>query len=170
MILHGVPCNLKMSLTKIYATVGAVYEDLTGEKCATFVNQSMVTIMASCRQEDIGNLTTKSMEMMSHFHSWTACHCKNPDGCQCFALTRWHSRQHDIKYVVSPHSYPKVKLSQVYVHLLDTRMCLVRYTMGLCHDQFLNSIGWQNINVSHVYKNAIWFHWITYLSNLQGST
>jgi len=41
-------------------------------KCADFVNLSTTTQMASCPLEVFGKLVTKSMKMLSHFHSGTS--------------------------------------------------------------------------------------------------
>jgi len=56
------------------------YRMLMGIKCADFVNLSMITQIESWFVGVFGKLDTKSIAMLSHFHSGTSKDCKNPDG------------------------------------------------------------------------------------------
>jgi len=53
---------------------------LIGMKCADFVSLSTITQIASCPFEVFGKLVTKSMDILSHFHSGTSKGVNNPAG------------------------------------------------------------------------------------------
>ena len=76
-IALGNPCNLKIYFMKIFAMASALYVDLAGIKCDSFVNVSTTTMMESCCIQVIGNLVIKSMEITSHFHFGTGKGCNN---------------------------------------------------------------------------------------------
>lgn len=90
-IFFGTPCNLTTSLMNTYAMSLAEKVDLTGMKCATFVNLSTITIMESCYIIVFGKLVMKCMEMTSHFHSRISIGCSSSPGCLHFAFTCWQS-------------------------------------------------------------------------------
>ena len=66
----------------------AVIVSLTGRKWATFENWSMTTKIASLPFWDLGRPVTKSIWILSHFHSGIGSGCRSPAGFWCSALTR----------------------------------------------------------------------------------
>jgi hypothetical protein len=69
-----------------YAITG--YFTLTGRKWAIFVSRSMITQMESYPFVVLGNTTTKSMLISSHFHVVIGKDCNGPAVFICMALTR----------------------------------------------------------------------------------
>ena len=67
-MLDGTPCNLTVSL--MYREVNFSKENLIlmGIKCADLVNLSTTTQIESKPLGVLGSPTTKSMEILSHFH------------------------------------------------------------------------------------------------------
>ena len=65
----GTLCNLTISSTYNWANLSNESSLLTGRKCADFVSLSTITHMASCCLQVLGSPITKSIVILSHFHT-----------------------------------------------------------------------------------------------------
>jgi hypothetical protein len=92
--------------------------------------------MASFYLFEVGNQVMKSMEMVSHFHSRIGRGCNNLVGCQCSALTCWHSMHFgQILGYVFLHSKPIELSPSGHDHLLVSWMTRVG---SLCSSSSMN--------------------------------
>ena len=85
----GTPWSLMISTTYNLAYLSVEYVTLTGRKCADLVNQSIITQIESKPRVHLGNPTTKSMVMCSHFYTEIGRLCNKPVGLWCSILTYW---------------------------------------------------------------------------------
>ena len=65
----GTQCNLTISSTYNQASLSNGSSLLTGRKCEDFISLSTITHMASCCLRVLGSLVTKSIVILSHFHT-----------------------------------------------------------------------------------------------------
>ena len=65
----GTPCNLTISSTYNSANLSNRSSLLTGRQCTDFVSLSTITHMASCCLRVLGSTVTKSIVILSHFHT-----------------------------------------------------------------------------------------------------
>ena len=86
----GTPCNLTIS--EIYKDANLSKESICciGKKCADLVSQSTITHTALCFWNIHGNSITKSIIILSYFHSSIFNDCDFSAGAWCSAFTCWH--------------------------------------------------------------------------------
>jgi len=94
-MLEGTPCNLTTSLMYSWANLIIDILRFMAKKCALLVSRSTMTQMVSCPLKVCGRWVTKSIEMLSHFHTGTSKGCIIPPGLWCSTFTFWQVRQAD---------------------------------------------------------------------------
>ena len=100
-ILKGTPCCLNISYMYLFASASVDCPTLKGMKWALLVSQSMITHIALFPLGLLGRPTTKSMVILSHFHSGIGSGCSSPAVLWCSALTCWHTRQRTTNRAIS---------------------------------------------------------------------
>ena len=95
------PCNLTISLIYYWAYWSILYVDFTGRKWVDLVNLSTITHMKLYPFCVLGNPSTKSIVMCSHFHSGINKGFNNPDGLWCSILTCWQVRHSATNFAIS---------------------------------------------------------------------
>jgi len=87
------------------------------KKCALLVNRSIITQMVSCLLKVRGRWVTKSMEMLSHFHTGISKGCRFPLGFWCSTFAFWQVRQADTNCATSFFipCHQKVSLRSWYI-------------------------------------------------------
>ena len=92
-ITFGTPCNLNIYFMKIYTMLTNLKLDLTGIKWVALLNWSTMTMIESCCRKFFDRPVTKSIQIVSHFHSGMGSGCNNLVGYWCFTLNLLHSKQ-----------------------------------------------------------------------------
>ena len=100
-MLTGTPWRQTIRLTYNLASLSVEYIFLMGKKWTVFVNLSTITQMASYPLDVRGKPLTKSMAIMSHFHSGMGYCCNNPEGLWCSSFTCWQVRHLETNSAIS---------------------------------------------------------------------
>ena len=97
----GTPCIGTIRIRYNLAYWATVYVMQTGKKCAVLVNLSTITNIESNPLAVLGNLVTKSIVILSHFHSGMSKIWSVPAGFWCSVLTYRHVRHLTTKSTTS---------------------------------------------------------------------
>ena len=95
------PCKRTMCWMYKQLKCSTEYVMLYAIKCAVLVSRSIITQIALWFCWDLGNPTTKSIDIFSHFHWGTGNGCNNLGYLWCFALTYWQVRHYDTYVITS---------------------------------------------------------------------
>ena len=116
-MLEGTPCNLTISLMYSWANLTMDILKFIAKKWTLLVSQSNITQMVSCPLKVHGKWVTKSMEMLSHFHTGISKGCRIPSGLWCSTFAFWQVRHADTNWATSffiPY-HQKVSLRSLYI-------------------------------------------------------
>ena len=97
----GTPCIGTILSRYSQAYWAAVYVMRTGKKCAVLVNLSTITHIESNSLVVLGNPVTKSIVILSLFHSGISKLWSVPTSLWCSTLTCWHVRHLTTKSATS---------------------------------------------------------------------
>ena len=100
-ILAGTPCRRTTSCMYPSAKDSVDCPTLNGMKWADLVDRSTITQTALFPYGLRGKAVTKSMVILSHFHTGIGNGCKSPAGFWCSALTCWHIKHRDTYRAIS---------------------------------------------------------------------
>jgi len=120
-MLPGILCNLTISSIYNWANLAIDILRFIAKKWALLVNWSTTTQIASWPLKVHGKWVTKSIAMLSHFHTGISKGCSVPPGLWCSSITFWQVKQVDTNcatsFFISCHQ--KVSLRSWYILVMS---------------------------------------------------